>query len=75
MFDSNGRYGNHTDGSSHAAIFLGIAETGQHARFTGKPNIRVYDQWAGHPASERIIYNDNSRSLVNNAGAYAAINV
>jgi hypothetical protein len=75
VFDGNGRYGNHTDGSSHAAIFLGIAQTGQHARFTGKPAIRVYDQWAGHPASERIIYSNPSRAVVNNASNYAAINV
>ncbi|WGS50055.1 BPSL0067 family protein [Paraburkholderia sp. D15] len=47
-FDSNGRYGNHTDGRSHAAIYLGQNETG----------IRVLDQWNGHtqqPVHERTI--------------------
>lgn len=34
-FDSNGRYGNHTNGSSHAAIYLGQDADG----------IRVIDQW------------------------------
>ena len=34
-FDANGRYGNHTNGASHAAIYLG-----QDAR-----GIEVIDQW------------------------------
>ena len=34
-FDPDGRYGNHTDGRSHAAIYLGQDATG----------IRVIDQW------------------------------
>jgi len=36
-FDSNGIYGNHTDGSSHVAIYLGQDVHG----------IRVLDQWVG----------------------------
>lgn len=39
-FDSNGRYGNHTNGTSHAAIFLRHAPNG----------IVVLDQWKGHGA-------------------------
>ena len=35
-FDGNGRYGNHTDGSSHAAIYMGQTPDG----------IEVIDQWA-----------------------------
>ena len=34
-FDPDGRYGNHTDGRSHTAIYLGQDATG----------IRVIDQW------------------------------
>ncbi|MGF6838207.1 hypothetical protein QF001_002074 [Paraburkholderia youngii] len=37
-FDSNGRYGNHTNGTSHAAIYLGQTLDG----------ITVIDQWNGH---------------------------
>lgn len=37
-FDSNGRYGNHTDGRSHVAIYLCQDASG----------IRVLDQWMGH---------------------------
>ncbi|UXY09462.1 BPSL0067 family protein [Kosakonia sp. ML.JS2a] len=37
-FDDNGQYGNHTDGRSHAAIYMGQDDTG----------IEVLDQWVGH---------------------------
>lgn len=65
-FDDNGTYGNHTDATSHAAIFTGANPDG---------SLNVIDQWSGHPASQRIIYNDPSRTVVNNASNYAAINV
>ena len=59
-FDADGRYGNHTDGRSHAAIYLGQDATG----------IKVLDQWMTsftdpitgtksrrpHYVSERIIF-------------------
>ncbi|WBO60758.1 BPSL0067 family protein [Acidocella sp. MX-AZ03] len=48
-FDVNGRYGNHLDGSSHGAIYLGQNAHG----------ILVLDQWKGHsttqPVHERLI--------------------
>ena len=57
-FDADGRYGNHTDGRSHAAIYLGQDASG----------IQVLDQWVGRnrdsqgrlvvapkPVSERTI--------------------
>ena len=47
-FDQNGRYGNHMDGSSHAAIYLGQTAIG----------IQVLDQWNGRtkqPVHERLI--------------------
>lgn len=40
-FDGIGRYANATDGSSHAAIYLGQNAQG----------IQVLDQWADHPAA------------------------
>lgn len=45
-FTDEGTYGNATDGSSHAAIFL--AET-------ARGSIRVIDQWKGRACSERVI--------------------
>lgn len=50
-FDENGRYGNHTNGTSHAAIYLYQTSNG----------IVVLDQWKGstalrdHPPQERTI--------------------
>lgn len=44
-FDSNGKYGNHTDGRSHAAILVAIDTDG----------LRVVDQWIGQPPQERLI--------------------
>jgi hypothetical protein len=44
-FDASGRYGNHTDGRSHAAIL--IEQTGS--------GLLVWDQWVGHPVSQRTI--------------------
>ncbi|MEX5383899.1 BPSL0067 family protein [Cronobacter muytjensii] len=46
-FDADGRYGNHTDGRSHAAIYLGQDASG----------IQVLDQWMTHktlPTGERV---------------------
>ncbi len=44
-FDSNGRYTNSTDGTSHAAIYLGQNELG----------LQVWDQWRGQPVHQRTI--------------------
>ena len=44
-FDPNGRYGNHTDGRSHAAIYLSQNEHG----------LMVIDQWVGQPVHQRLI--------------------
>jgi hypothetical protein len=45
-FDSNGRYGNHTDGRSHAAILLAQYDDG---------SMLVLDQWVGQDAAQRVI--------------------
>ena len=65
VFDKNGRYGNHTDGSSHAAIYLGPSSV-----YPG--GIRVYDQWSGQPAHIRDI-RPNGSSPVNSASSYSII--
>jgi hypothetical protein len=44
-FDPNGKYGNHTDGRSHAAIL--VEETPE--------GLLVWDQWVGQPVHERLI--------------------
>ena len=48
-FDADGRYGNHVNGTSHAAIYTGQNGMG----------IQVLDQWNGHrgshPVGERAI--------------------
>lgn len=76
VFDGNGKYGNHTNGTSHAAIFVGIAQSSSgHPRFDGHPDIIVIDQWVGQPAHVRTIYADPGRGVVNNANNYAAINL
>jgi hypothetical protein len=45
-FDYDGTYGNHTDGRSHAAIFIEELSDG----------LRVWDQWVGNPVSQRTIW-------------------
>jgi hypothetical protein len=68
-FASNGRYANAGDGSSHAAIYL---ETEPSA----PGSIRVFDQWAGHPASSRTIRDKaGAGSAADDAGRYRTIEV
>ncbi len=50
-FDANGKYGNHTDGRSHAAILLALDTDG----------LLVLDQWVGRPAGERKIRFKNGK--------------
>ena len=45
-FDPDGSYGNHTDGRSHAALFVSEREDG----------LLVWDQWHDHPVSQRTIH-------------------
>ncbi len=71
-FDADGRYGNHTDGRSHAAIYLGQDAHG----------IRVIDQWiqrqggkviAVRSPATRIIRFDDSRLDIDNGNRYYVI--
>lgn len=52
-FDSDGRYGNHTDGRSHAALFLRHDQAG----------FWVVDQWVGHPVAPRLIRDKQGQGL------------
>lgn len=45
-FDVDGTYGNHTDGRSHAAIYLGQDDTG----------LQVMDAWLKQPVHRRTIF-------------------
>jgi hypothetical protein len=68
-FDPNGRYGNHSDGTSHAALYLYQDDAG----------IVVIDQWINkdktrHKASQRTIpWHDKSHDSVDNAYNYHVI--
>lgn len=44
-FDSNGKYTNSTDGTSHGAIYVGQNGVG----------LLVWDQWKGQPVHQRTI--------------------
>jgi hypothetical protein len=60
-FDPDGRYGNHTDGRSHAAIFVGHEDQG----------IRVIDQWKGRATAPRLIGNRRGQGpAVDDASQY-----
>lgn len=57
-FDHNERYANATDGSSHAAIYLGQDERG----------IQVMDQWSGSAGAVRTIPWSNPSGVPANTG-------
>jgi hypothetical protein len=63
-FDPDGTYGNHTDGRSHAAIFIEQTEQG----------LRCLDAWVGHPAAERVIrFKGGTGQPVDDGDAYFCI--
>lgn len=65
-FDNDGRYGNHGDGRSHAAILLEATGYG----------LRVMDQWIGRPVGERLIrFRDGDALPVDDGDAYRTIEV
>lgn len=65
-FDPNGRYGNHTDGRSHAAIF--VEETGA--------GLVVFDQWRGQSVHQRTIrFRGGKGKRVNDGDAFCVIEV
>ncbi|ELY6337408.1 BPSL0067 family protein, partial [Cronobacter sakazakii] len=71
-FDGNNHYGNHTDGRSHAAIYLGQDANG----------IQVLDQWIKHdgagmsiprPVSQLTIYFRHAPRAENNRDNYYVV--
>ena len=65
-FDPNGRYGNHVDGRSHAAILLAVNTDG----------LRVLDQWVGQPAHQRTIaFRNGSGDAVNDGDQFHVVEV
>jgi hypothetical protein len=68
-FDSNGRYGNNTNGTSHAAIFL----------YQSPAGLVVIDQWKGrvsaqdHPPQQRTIYFKHSGQKVDQGDQYYVV--
>ena len=57
-FDPSDRYGNHTDGRSHACILVAEEAGG----------LRVWDQWTGHPVQQRVIRWRGGQGTANNDG-------
>ena len=62
-FDGSGHYANATDGSSHAAVYLGQNDKG----------IQVEDQWLGQPAHTRTIPWSNTTGASNTGSAFYVI--
>ena len=63
-FDPNGRYGNHVDGRSHAAVLLAVNQNG----------LLVADQWQGQPVHERTIrYRGGQGDAANDGDAYHVV--
>lgn len=58
-FDPDRSYGNHTDGRSHAAIYV--------SEISGQ-GLLVYDQWLGQPVHQRTIHFRNGAGLAVNDG-------
>ena len=52
-FDDDGSYGNHTDGRSHAAIYMGQTAAG----------IQVIDQWVHTKAGVRSVHVAQERTI------------
>lgn len=71
-FDGDGRYGNHTDGRSHAAIYLGQDARGIHVidQWNWRKNGRVVGHRSPH---DRTIFFDPHRRPVDNGDAYYVI--
>ena len=63
-FDSDGKYGNHVDGRSHAAIYISQSVHG----------IDVFEQWVGQPVQRRTIhFHKGSGKAVNDGDRYSVI--
>jgi len=57
-FDPDGKYGNHTDGRSHGAIYVGQDAIG----------LQVWDQWLGQVVHQRTIRFQGGKAKPDNDG-------
>ena len=73
VFDSNGRYGNHTDGTSHAAIYLRQDAKGIYVieQWNVRVDGRVVSHWG--PAEKLIPFNRPDRNPIGRGESYHAI--
>ena len=63
-FDADGRYGNHTDGRSHAAVLIAVRDNG----------LLVVDQWLGQIVHQRVIrYRNGGSDAANDGDQYHVI--
>lgn len=63
-FDPDGRYGNHLDGRSHAAVLLAVNADG----------LLAADQWIGQVVHERVIrFRGGQGDPANDGDAYYVI--
>jgi hypothetical protein len=63
-FDADGRYGNHPDGRSHAAILIARQDDG----------LLVWDQWRLHPVQQRVIrFRGGAGDAVNDGDSFHVI--
>jgi hypothetical protein len=63
-FDPDGRYGNHMDGRSHAAILLAVNEDG----------LLVVDQWVGRTVRDRVLpFRGGRGDAANDGDAFSVV--
>jgi len=63
-FNSQGRYANALDGSSHAAILIAEQDDG----------LLVWDQWVGHPVQRRVIrFRDGHGTAANDGSRFYVV--
>jgi hypothetical protein len=64
---SDGVYGNHLDGRSHAAVLVSIGVNG---------SLVVFDQWKGQPVHQRVIRSKGGKGMpCDDADAYHVVEV
>jgi hypothetical protein len=73
VFDSSGRYGNHTDETSHAAIY--VRQNAEGIYVIDHWNVRVGGQIVSHwgPAETFVPFNRPDRSLIGRGESYHVI--
>jgi hypothetical protein len=73
VFDSDGRYGNQTDGTSHAAIYLGQDDNGIYVIEQYKIVVNGVVAYTQPPREHFIPWDDPGRNKVGQGGNYCAV--